>query len=235
MDVHFPFNESGGLPEDFNKLLTGPTIKVVVGRSGEDDATWGIPRKLLCNHSKFFQKATDPSHGFKEALEGMVLLPEEDPEVFAHFVSFIYTGGYYIDDDAIAISMNNYDAPNAHAAIWMLADKLFSPRLQYQAMKKLYENYIPTNQGSIWYLLPHAVSFVFRNVPESSKLRLFMEDTVVQYWDNRDVVDMNWRDEWIKLCLDNPDFNKKLLLRLSYPAVQDGQYLKPMKHYFVGF
>ncbi|KAH6640171.1 hypothetical protein F5144DRAFT_87652 [Chaetomium tenue] len=58
--------------------------------------TFRLHRAVICSQSPFFEKAC--SGNFVEAATGRVDLTQEDPEIFAKFVRFVYTGNYNDED-----------------------------------------------------------------------------------------------------------------------------------------
>ncbi|PQE12675.1 BTB POZ domain-containing protein [Rutstroemia sp. NJR-2017a BBW] len=69
---------------NFRRLGT----KIVTIYVGKDKAEFAIHKKLLCDRVKFFDKAFRGR--FKEAEDGVMHLPEEDPDAFGLFVEWIY-------------------------------------------------------------------------------------------------------------------------------------------------
>ncbi|KAH6843218.1 hypothetical protein B0I37DRAFT_214723 [Chaetomium sp. MPI-CAGE-AT-0009] len=49
-------------------------------------------RAIICTQSSFFDKAL--TGAFSEAVTGVIDLPEDDPDVLARFLQFLYTGNY---------------------------------------------------------------------------------------------------------------------------------------------
>lgn len=65
---------------------------------GTDEVEQFIVHKdLATRHSTIIKKALDPASGWKEAQENVVHLPEESPEAFQVFVTFLDTGIIYLD------------------------------------------------------------------------------------------------------------------------------------------
>ncbi|KAK4032099.1 hypothetical protein C8A01DRAFT_41456 [Parachaetomium inaequale] len=60
------------------------------------DHTFKLHRAVVCPQSPFFENAC--SGGFMEAFTGHVDLGEENPEIVAKFLQFMYTGNYSDED-----------------------------------------------------------------------------------------------------------------------------------------
>jgi len=56
-----------------------------------------VRKELATRHSTIIKKALDPASGWKEARENVVHLPEESPEAFQVFVTFLDTGVIHLD------------------------------------------------------------------------------------------------------------------------------------------
>ncbi|KAH6843420.1 hypothetical protein B0I37DRAFT_217667 [Chaetomium sp. MPI-CAGE-AT-0009] len=61
------------------------------------EQTFRLHRAVICPQSPFFEKAC--TGGFMEATTGHINLDEQDPQIFAKFVQFIYTGNYDDEDN----------------------------------------------------------------------------------------------------------------------------------------
>ena len=72
----------------FLKNLTN-MVEVVVGE-GDEQARWMLHEKLLTADSEFAKMAL--SRDFKEKNERIIRFPEEDPDVFGQYVTFLYGG-----------------------------------------------------------------------------------------------------------------------------------------------
>lgn len=66
-------------------MLSGPAATVLVGPG---HVAFTIPMSLLFNHSNYVEKALNGP--FREASGNIVQLPDTEPEVFFHFVIYMY-------------------------------------------------------------------------------------------------------------------------------------------------
>jgi hypothetical protein len=55
---------------------------IVILYVGTKRQKYQIHKKLLCDRSSFFQKAFSSESNFKEAVESIMHLPEDDPTTF---------------------------------------------------------------------------------------------------------------------------------------------------------
>lgn len=67
---------------------SGPTVKIIVGA---DKVSWTLHENVLCHFSEYYKKAFQGP--FREAEEKEMVLEDDDPDVFGHFVDFIYRQG----------------------------------------------------------------------------------------------------------------------------------------------
>lgn len=71
-------------------MLSSLYDSIISIKVGPENTTFGIHRGLLCHHSSYFDRALNG--GFKEAVEGEVILADEDPTIFTRFNEWLYTG-----------------------------------------------------------------------------------------------------------------------------------------------
>jgi hypothetical protein len=74
-------------------------VKIHVGRKRKE---FIVHKKLICDASKFFKDAfTGP---FKEGQEGVMYMPEDDPESFSCFIEWLYRNPLPIIEDGAKVS-----------------------------------------------------------------------------------------------------------------------------------
>jgi hypothetical protein len=71
-------------------------VQVFVGSKRE---LFQVHKKLICSVSEFFDKAF--KGGFAEASENQMELPEDNPDIFAMFVAWLYKGELYFEWDQV--------------------------------------------------------------------------------------------------------------------------------------
>ena len=72
--------------------LSGEIVKVIVGSPNTKEVS--AHTSILTRSSKFFAAALNPQSGFAEAQKGVVELPEVMPEVFLHWLQWVYSSGF---------------------------------------------------------------------------------------------------------------------------------------------
>lgn len=84
--VHQAFGES-----NFTRLTTFQFAKesIVNVKVGQAERNFGIHKDLRARHSSYFTGALDG--GFKASQEWLILLPEDNPDVFELFADWLYT------------------------------------------------------------------------------------------------------------------------------------------------
>lgn len=92
-----------------------------------------VRKELATRHSEFIKKALDPANGWKEARENIMRFPEEPPEAFQVFVTFLDTGVIHLEHSKSATDVvARDDDPDADkewhkvAQAWLLGDRLRS-------------------------------------------------------------------------------------------------------------
>jgi len=146
--------------------MTGVGVDVVVGQ-GANQKHWTLPKALLVHHSPFFRAACDGQ--FKEAAEKCVRLPEEDPDIFKLFVSYLYTGGYAPTTDE-----NGFPTLWDCTKVWVFGDKLGSVGFKNCAMTFLYAVIFSYDPAT-----PDAILFAYEHTAEGSKLRKIYTKAIV--------------------------------------------------------
>ncbi|PQE09861.1 BTB POZ-like protein [Rutstroemia sp. NJR-2017a BBW] len=105
-------------------------VKIYVGKERK---CWTLSKELLCDNSEYFRAAFKGN--FSES-NGVLTLEEEDPEIFAHFVNWIYSPNHtemepplsrYRDNDLDFLKM------------CILAERFFLPVLKSAVIKFLQE------------------------------------------------------------------------------------------------
>ena len=95
---------------------------------GLEKQAFSIHKDLLCFYSDYFRGAFDS--GFKEAVEGKLSLPTEDPAVFDIFNGFIYTRQLRDATDVQGPDLSF----TTLVALWIFGDKYIVPALQNKAI-----------------------------------------------------------------------------------------------------
>src|SRR3954465_9503724 len=108
------------MPPSLN-FASSKLITVFVGPS---KASYTLHKNLLCTHSPFFERCLNNS--FLERQKHQVELPEDLPEVFEHFITWIYR------EDVVEPT----DQPSLQLAIhtYVFADKLCMPAFKNRVM-----------------------------------------------------------------------------------------------------
>ncbi|THX02282.1 hypothetical protein D6D13_08370 [Aureobasidium pullulans] len=101
---------------------------IVVVEVGLEKQAFSIHKDLLCFYSDYFRGAFDS--GFKEAVEGKLSLPTEDPAIFDIFNGFIYTRQLR---DATGVQGPDL-LFGTLVALWIFGDKYIVPALQNKAI-----------------------------------------------------------------------------------------------------
>ncbi|OCK78890.1 hypothetical protein K432DRAFT_331197 [Lepidopterella palustris CBS 459.81] len=131
---------------------------------GPNEVPFDAHIELLCDCSPFFDNALNGR--FIEAETKTVPLPEDDPDTFAEFLSWLYCEKIF----------QTKDNPGwmEISRLWVLADKLGIPTLQNKVMAEFPAKYTRLiNKGNIH---PKVLDFVYENTHEDSQLRKIIVD-----------------------------------------------------------
>ena len=103
---------------------------------GEDKASFYVHENILCSASPFFKAAFNGN--FKEAAEGDISLPEDDPETFERFLQYLYTKSYnlssYATDKLEACQRQTWE----YVKLYVFAEKAQVEPLQHHIIRGLF-------------------------------------------------------------------------------------------------
>lgn len=139
-------------------------MKIIVG--GEQ-ATFYVYRNVICNSSPFFKAAL--SGTFKEAGEGKVVLPEDDPEVFEQFLQWIYTKAYNLPPLANISSENLCKQSWQYVRLYVFAEKTQVQLLKDHILRHLFKFH--QRHSKVRSLTYDCVEFAYGHTPPESNLR----------------------------------------------------------------
>ena len=172
------------------------SIKVTVGTESKQK-TWYLPEKVLTRCSPFFDAALKGN--FAEASSKAVNLPEDDPDAFKIWATWLSLGkckGLF--------EFNSYD--HAYARAWILGDKLACPAFQDHVMFQ-FLTWFESGVG-LWL---DTVQVVYDVSPPGSKLRRLFLDWFV--WDKLNGSLEHNADEVIMFMRQLPEFSDDVVRR----------------------
>ena len=154
---------------------------------------------------------------FKEGVDGLVRLPEDDIETFDHFLTWLYSGSVPLESpEGILLDADAYWCP--FVWLYVLADKLGVLRLKNDIIDRIV---LSTGQGCCAMPWTTSVKIAYDNLPNSSGLRLLLPDLAVHLyalnWEEVEREAEIWVDESDRqfLAKDCPDFAFDVLLRFG--------------------
>ncbi|MCJ1365703.1 hypothetical protein MMC16_004828 [Acarospora aff. strigata] len=156
----------------FPKYLSKEMVTVDVGGENGDLQTFAVHKNILCQQSSFFKAAL--MGRFKEAAAGKVELPEDRPELFDHFVQWIYT-----QDLKQVIAEATPSRWTTLFKLYVLADKLQVETLKNAIMDYvLYMAQVAVKDGAprAEYPTNADISAVYENTPPASPMRKFLSE-----------------------------------------------------------
>jgi hypothetical protein len=145
---------------------------------------FAVRKDLAVRHSEFIKKALDPASGWKEAKENVVRFPEESPEAFQVFVTFINSGVIHLDHfkGAKGAATNEDDLDedqewNNIAQVWLLSDRIDSITLKDAVVDTLAS--LVRDSGKVPTSLHRPI---FKGSVSKSGMRKLLTDIAVHCW-----------------------------------------------------
>ncbi|MCJ1263938.1 hypothetical protein MMC22_003809 [Lobaria immixta] len=141
---------------------------IIYVKVGPENTSFGIHRALLCHNSSYFDRALNG--GFKEAVEGEVILADEDPATFTRFNEWLYSG---------TVLLGNETEKDIHYKtlmnLYIFAEKRGVTRLQNAVIDCI----IKKNSKSK--ALPNTyIGHAWNNTADSSPLHMLLVDIYVR-------------------------------------------------------
>lgn len=143
-----------------------------------------VRKELATRHSTIIKKALDPSSGWKEAKENVIRLPEESPEAFQVFVTFLDTGVIHLNhfegaksDAAQGDDLNEDKEWNSIAEVWLLSDRIDSVTLKDAIVDKVIS--LVRDSGKVPTSLHRPI---FKGSVSKSGMRKLLTDIAVYSW-----------------------------------------------------
>ena len=170
----------------------GDLVTVEVGLN---KAEFRVPKDLLCQHSKFFDRATSEAWNPSQR-PCVVKLPEDRVHLFALFVDWLhnrlpqeivahnvsYAGSWQTEFQCDESTINNAVLIDCSLLVdlYIFADRLESPSFQNTIMDRIRQNLCECRDST---RLPplKVVKHVYENTPAKSPLRQVMADAYGNY------------------------------------------------------
>ena len=143
-----------------------------------------VHKDLATRHSTIIKKALDPAIGWKEAEQNVIHLPEESPEAFQAFATFLDTGVIHLDHYKRASSIGVHDEDldenkewNSIAQVWLLSDRIDSVTLKDAIVDKVISPV--RDSGKVPTSLHRPI---FKGSVRKSGMRKLLTDIAVYSW-----------------------------------------------------
>jgi hypothetical protein len=178
-----------------------------------------VRKDLAIHHSRVIEKALDPENDWKEAEENVVRLPEEMPEAFQAFLTFLETGVVHLDhfkstDDDDAPMQETLDESAEWeniAEAWLLADRILSVSLKDALVDKVIS--MVRDHGKV----PIALHpDIYRGSAFKSGTRTLLVDIAAYGWSSRTLADQPGDPECAEFFRD---VGVEAMKRINYPAI----------------
>lgn len=159
-------------------------VAIVVG---EEKRIFDVHEDLIRASSAFFDRAM--AGPWKEAQDRTVSLPDDDPEIFALYVHWLYYGTLPVCCDEPGLPGNAEYLALVKA--YILGDKILDYSFQNAAIEAMVEKSHSTAQdGKRWYPVGEVIEFAYDHTNPSDLLRELLVDMYASYGKS------GWLDEW---------------------------------------
>nr|OQO29842.1 hypothetical protein B0A51_01999 [Rachicladosporium sp. CCFEE 5018] len=141
-----------GMEQGVESMLAGIHARLNDGRYSDltidtQGRSWKVHKVIVCTACGFFEKACDGN--FKEAAEGVINLPDDDPDAVQVMLEFFYNGDF-LDSDDYWYS----DSHKVRIDLYHLADKYMLALLKPRALKRFF------------FRLPHSLEDFIKLMPD---------------------------------------------------------------------
>ncbi|PMD38768.1 hypothetical protein L207DRAFT_584162 [Hyaloscypha variabilis F] len=156
-------------PTPLHQLIkSGVMVKVSVGTEKE---TWLLHEGVICERSEWFNKAF--MGGYMESDQKQIYLQDEEPEMFGHFVDWLYGKGLFCYKDHAKPSDITFSHVREWLALYIFADKIALKALAQEAL----EQYNLCAEGTL--PCTKEILLVYRNTMSGSPLRQSVVKTLM--------------------------------------------------------
>ncbi|OAP58537.1 hypothetical protein AYL99_07627 [Fonsecaea erecta] len=189
-------------------FAASPIITISVGK---EKAVYRIHKAVLIKESSFFEKMF--ASGMIESQTHQVSLPEDQPEAFEQFVSWVYAGNDSQMKDA---------EPTMIMTCWALADKFGVPSWHNWLINKLIDHW-----DFHGFSFDH-VSWVSANANHESALcRLVIDQFVWHLEENPNTYFKNETSPEVSQLLSRPDFPHAIFAFSVFSPRFGGRFIRP--------
>ena len=173
--------------KNWYRLVTGPQVTITVGPDGE---IFELSQNLCCHYSPYFAKAFTGQ--FKEAVEQVLHLPEDDAAAFRQVALWLYEQqlqiGVIDTDRASAMEISSFLSKLFQ--IYYLADKLQIKKLQDNVLTRAIHTWHDAFGSEDEDYLSRFIPEVYEKTPAGCPLRRFVVDIMAQSYIMVDSDDM---------------------------------------------
>ena len=189
-------------------------------------------KDLLVQKCPFFENCLQQS--FKEGQENEVYLPDESPESFNYFVTWIYSDSV---DGIYRHGSSETDLAFRHNSLairtYVLADKLCAAAFQNALMDRIFDFH------ESWMVSPSDLAYVNENLPPSSKLKALLLAHLGwglkcpgHTFFGNDEEEAMFGQELAKVMRDGGDLPREILLAVSHFDHQSGKLPRLEERYW---
>lgn len=146
--------------------ISGRTIEVLVG---DKDELFSVHQSLIRTSSSFFEKALGGK--WKESVQRTVKLPDDDPDIFATYIHWIYFGTVHTVTELTAKPAEDSEITSLVKA-YIMGDKLLDPTFQIATINAISMRIeFKAENDDLCKKLQDAITYAYSNTCESSPIR----------------------------------------------------------------
>ena len=198
-------------------------IRIEVGPDGNQE-TLTIDSELLTRRSLFFRKAL--SGGFNEAVERVVKLPEDDPEIFGIYLHNVLTNELCVLPDSSVLVGNGCKEKAMLIKLHILAEKLRDTKSKNAIVRGLITSCCQQrSDGGYYFFGPKLATLLYEGTMSGSMARKVLVEMKAYDSANTEVLsNEGWPYEFLTELAceliqhrDTKDEKKKQFWRMDHP------------------
>lgn len=144
---------------------------------GKEEQKFAVHKEILRAHSPFFRSAVQQN--WKEGQEGIIRLPDDDPEVLELYEEWLYEGKIFSQDEQ---QVEDSDESDLLIKAFVFGEKIQDGRFRDAAIDCLIACLNSKDENRYkWFPTEQGIDMVYEGTPPGSPLRRLMVDMHVYY------------------------------------------------------
>ncbi|TGO67082.1 hypothetical protein BOTNAR_0048g00120 [Botryotinia narcissicola] len=198
LDIQEQKDPFEGLKTTFSDTLGTEVIQIAVGEN-DDQKTFHIHKKLLCDRIPHFAQLLEDSH------KSIIEFPEAHPNTFDVLMEWVHTDRlraiFVLDDENDENATTYLHRSWSTESLYPLADDLSLPELMDRVMDV--ERRFECSQSCFY--MPEEIKFIYDTVSKNSKLRKYIAELTAYTLRNKGK-DLRLSTAQLLSAMENEDF-----------------------------